>query len=180
MTRDYFVNEVTTWGELQEFCADEGCYACDDIIYCDSLDEYITEDITDAIRHDTWTEIRDALNEINSGYEYYVCRGSLNYEGIDDDFDYYKEEVLEWADNRDVWDEPEEEPDEVFHEADEDCNEPEPQDEPLEDEDFSVGELVGFCGIVLTAIRSKEKKEDDECDEAFDELLGVNQPMVLH
>ncbi len=179
MTRDYFIEEVTTWSELLEFCGEEGCYTCEDIIYSDDLDELLCNDISEAIRHDTWTEIRDALDSIETGYDFYVIRGTFNYEGADDDFDYYKDEVLEWGDYNDKWDEPEDEEDAVFGEPVEDCEESELQEEPLEDEDFSVGELVGFCGVVLTAIRSKEEK-DDECEEAFDELLGVNQPMVLH
>ena len=48
MTRNDFLNNVTEWWELLDFCSDEGCYICEDIIDSDQLDEYVEEDIRQA------------------------------------------------------------------------------------------------------------------------------------
>ena len=47
MTRNDFLNDVTEWWELLDFCSDEGCNICEDIIDSDQLDEYVEEDIRD-------------------------------------------------------------------------------------------------------------------------------------
>lgn len=47
MTRNDFLNNVTEWWELLDFCSDEGCYICEDIIDSDQLDEHVEEDIRD-------------------------------------------------------------------------------------------------------------------------------------
>ena len=43
MTRNDFLNDVTEWWELLDFCSDEGCNICEDIIDSDQLDEYVME-----------------------------------------------------------------------------------------------------------------------------------------
>ena len=152
MTRNDFLNDVTEWWELLDFCSDEGCNICEDIIDSDQLDEYVEEDIRDT--NYSWRDIRDSLSEIPTGYGYYRMNGSFDYDGMDEnDFDSYKEDVLEWGDNNGVWeDEPDEEDDfdtdAMFNEEDSEPDEP-----PVEEEDFSIGELMGFCGVVLLDIR---------------------------
>lgn len=41
MTRNDFLNDVTEWWELLDFCSDEDCNICEDIIDSDQLDEYV-------------------------------------------------------------------------------------------------------------------------------------------
>ena len=102
MTRNDFLNDVTEWWELLDFCSDEGCNICEDIIDSDQLDEYVEEDIRDT--NYSWRDIRDSLSEIPTGYGYYRMNGSFDYDGMDEnDFDSYKEDVLEWGDNNGVW-----------------------------------------------------------------------------
>ena len=93
MTRNDFLNDVTEWWELLDFCSDEGCNICEDIIDSDQLDEYVEEDIRDT--NYSWRDIRDSLSEIPTGYGYYRMNGSFDYDGMDEnDFDSYKEDVL--------------------------------------------------------------------------------------
>lgn len=179
MTRNDFLNDVTEWWELLDFCSDEGCYICEDIIDSDQLDEYVEEDIRDT--NYSWRGIRDSLSEIPTGYGYYRMNGSFDYDGMDEnDFDSYKEDVLEWGDNNGVWeDEPDEEDDfdtdTMFNEEDSEPDEP-----PVEEEDFSIGELMGFCGVVLLDIRREEAAERAREDEALNQLINTNRPRILH
>lgn len=179
MTRNDFLNDVTEWWELLDFCSDEGCNICEDIIDSDQLDEYVEEDIRDT--NYSWRDIRDSLSEIPTGYGYYRMNGSFDYDGMDEnDFDSYKEDVLEWGDNNGVWeDEPDDEDDfdtdTMFNEEDS-----EPDESPVEDEDFSIGELMGFCGVVLLDIRREEAAERAREDEALNQLINTNRPMILH
>ena len=151
MTRNDFLNDVTEWWELLDFCSDEGCNICEDIIDSDQLDGY------------------------------YRMNGSFDYDGMDEnDFDSYKEDVLEWGDNNGVWeDEPDDEDDfdtdTMFNEEDSEPDEP-----PVEEEDFSIGELMGFCGVVLLDIRREEAAERAREDEALNQLINTNRPMILH
>ena len=178
MTRNDFLNNVTEWWELLDFCSDEGCYICEDIIDSDQLDEYVEEDIRDT--NYSWRDIRDSLSEIPTGYGYYRMNGSFDYDGMDEnDFDSYKDDVLEWGDNNGVWeDEPDEDDDfdtdAMFNEEDS-----EPDESPVEDEDFSIGELMGFCGVVLLDIRREEAAERAREDEAFNHQHESSQNSSL-
>ena len=164
MTRNDFLNDVTEWWELLDFCSDEGCNICEDIIDSDQL---VEEDIRDT--NYSWRDIRDSLSEIPTGYGYYRMNGSFDYDGMDEnDFDSYKEDVLEWGDNNGVW---EDEPDD---EDDFDT------DTMFNEEDFSIGELMGFCGVVLLDIRREEAAERAREDEALNQLINTNRPMILH
>lgn len=180
MTRNDFLNDVNEWWELLDFCSDEGCDICEDIIDSDQLDEYITDDIRDSIANEYWYNIRDLLSDIHTGYGYYRMNGSFDYDGMDeDDFNDYKDDVLEWGDNNDIWeDEPDEEDgfdtDAMFDEEDSELDEP-----PVEEEDFSIGELMGFCGVVLLDIRREEAAEREREDAAFNQFIGDNHPVIL-
>ena len=79
---------------------------------------------------------------------------------------------MEWGDNNDVW---EDEPNTVFDEED-----TEPDEPPVEDEDFSIDELMGFCGVVLLDIRREEAAERAREDEALNQLINTNRPRILH
>lgn len=111
MTRNEFLNGITEWYELLEFCNDNGCSICDDIISDDDRDDEIDNDIEDAIRNDRWYDIKGYLEEIPTGYSYYRRNSMFDYDGMDDsDFDEYKDDVLGWADREgDIWDEDPEE-----------------------------------------------------------------------
>lgn len=162
MTRSYFLDYVTDWDELIELCRDYDCDICEDIISDDTLDEYVDSDISGTDYG--WRSLRDYLSDIPTGYDYYRCDGSFDYVGLDDgDFEDYKARVLEWMDADDLWEEEENEdegdddfdPDEVdFFSPGEPDDEPEePAEPPVEEEDFSVSELMCMCSAELVTIR---------------------------
>lgn len=124
MTRQQFQDEVETWGELYDV-ASENDYYFDDVYEEDSYNEWVDECIQDKIRHDNWEDVRDFLNDCpNTGYDFYVYD---EYDGtmkgrFSEDIDDLKEEFLDWADDRGIWDDEEAD--------DEDEEEEEPEQEP--------------------------------------------------
>lgn len=159
MTRNEFLNDVSSWYELIEFCNDNGCSICDDIISEDDRDDEIDGDIEDAIRNERWYDIKRYLENIPTGYDYYLRNSMFDYDGLgDSDFDDYKDDVLEWADDAgDVWDEdPEDEDYDVFAEQTPTEEDIEP---PPEAEDFTVSELIGMCCVAFVSIQQANARQ---------------------
>lgn len=176
MTRNEFLENVTTWDELKEFCNENDCEICDCIISDDDRDDEIDSDIEDALRNDRWYDIKSYLEDIPTGYSFYQRNGTFDYDGVDDyDFDRYKNDVLEWADDEgDVWDEdPDDDEDyDVFAEqaaADEDI------EQPPEDEDFTVGDLMGMCCVAFVTIQQADAQRVQEEEQRIRQLY----PKVL-
>lgn len=168
MTRSYFVDYVTDWDELLELCRDYDCDICDDIIDDDQLDDYVDADIENTRRG--WRDIRDYLNDIPTGYDHYRCDGEFDYVALDNDGDFedYKSRIFDWMDENDLW-EPEE--DEEYDEEDEESYDDvvspsEPEEPAVEEEDFSVNDLMSMCGAELVTIyqvmQRREKTKDME------------------
>ena len=49
MTRNEFIDNITEWYELKDFCSDFDCDVCEDIYDDDDYDDSVEEDIRDAI-----------------------------------------------------------------------------------------------------------------------------------
>ena len=180
MTRNEFIDNITEWYELKDFCNDFDCDVCEDI-YDD--DDYVEEDIRDAIADYGWRDIRDFLGNLPSGYYYYRRNSAFDYDGLDDDdFEDYKADVLEWGDDYGAWDDEEEE-DEEYADADDDfldSLEEEPdEDETIEEEDFSIDDLIGMCSVVFVAIQNDEVEKQQEEDEAFAQLLSMDGRRIV-
>lgn len=50
---------------------------------------------------------------------------------------------------------------------------------PVEDEDFSVGDLIGMCSVAFVTIQKDNMRKIQEDKKAFDEFVDVNIPKVL-
>jgi len=180
MTREEFIRDTDTWYDLKEFCEEHDCDICDDIIDDESRDDEIDNDIEEAIRNDRWYDIKSYLDDIPTGYSYYRRDGMFDYVGMDDrDFDEYKDDVINWADDQgDIWDDdPDDEEDYDVFEAElerdtmaEDESEPEP-----EAEDFSVGDLMGMCCVAFVTIRENDAQRAQEEEQRLQQLY----PKVL-
>lgn len=135
MTRDEFLEEVTTFYDLIDFCEEEHLFDCDGIVDEYSFDEEIAYALEDwRNRFDDWTRARDWLCDLPTGYDFYREDGYGNWEGLDrSDFEDIKQDVLDEMDDAEAWDdEPEEEsPDE-----------PEEGEAPI-----SVAELASLLNI---------------------------------
>lgn len=167
MTRSFFEDYVTDWSELIDLCRDYDCDICNDIIDGDSLDEYVNSDISDCDYG--WQALRDYLSCIPTDYDYYRCDGSFDYVGMDDrDFENYKYNVLDWMDGNELWDDEEDEENEKEEGSDPDCDFlEEPEEPPVEKEDFSVADLISMCGSELITIRQAAERQKKEIDEVI-------------
>lgn len=166
MTRQQFIEEVADWYELIDFCNDEGCGYCDDVYSEESQDDYINEQLVDMARNaDSWSELLDALNDIITGYDYYRRDDYGEWYGLDDyEFNEYKDDVLGWGDDNDIWEEEEEE-EPLPDEDDED-------DDFVVDEPMSIGELMGVCSSQLQQIGTDKQAKEAADDEAFEVFVA--------
>ena len=103
MTRREFIDEITRFYELRDFCNENDIYTCDEYFDSDDLDDEVDNDMRDCDYG--WRDLRDSLNSIETGYDFYKREGYLYYEGCtDEDFENLKEDVLEVMDERGAWD----------------------------------------------------------------------------
>ena len=112
MIRSEFL-EIDCWSDLKEFCYDYDCDILCDIYESDDLDSMVCDDIRSSTSNMYWNEIRDALHgipDLDDG-QYFRCDGVFDYESLDDesDFEHYKNKVLEWGDENEIWDEEDDE-----------------------------------------------------------------------
>ena len=166
MTRQQFIDDVKYWWELIDFCNDNGCSYCDDVYSEEIRDEYINECLVDMARSaESWSTLLDILSNITIGYDYYRRTDYGDWEGLDDcNFSEYKDSVLEWGDDYDIWEEDEEEP---LPEDDEDED-----DDFVADEPISIGELMGVCSSQLQQIGTDKQAKEAEDDEAFEVFVA--------
>ena len=124
MTRQEFIETINDFSDLIEFCNDYNLSTCEDIMSDDTLDEeinYRLENYRDYFSN--WREARDFLSDIDTSYYWY----DQDFNGIDYDFDEYKERALGEGDDDGIWDDDEEE-------------EEEDDDEEIEGPDAGVGD----------------------------------------
>lgn len=151
MTREYFLDEVNDWYSLLGFCADNESTICEDIIDGDYLDECIYEDMN--CGDFSWRELRDLLSDIDTGGDFYIHNGLLNFEIADDSyFEAYKEDVCDEIDNWGGWDTIEDEED----------NEPggwvrEEEESGFDDSDFDAAALYSACNSEFHTITAAAK-----------------------
>lgn len=184
MTRTEFINEVTAWYELIDFCNDNGCDELENICDDDYRDEYINDNLVEWARYDGWRDLLSRLQDFDehSGYDYYrYDEDYCEYVGLDhDDFADYKQRVLEWADDHDdVWysEEDEEADAEMPQEEQPLWKEEEPwlpeedDDEPVPEEDYSFDEMLGFGIGCVRNISARIIEENREEEKAFADLI---------
>lgn len=177
MTRQEFIDDITTWSELRNFCWDTGCSICDDVYDDEDKDSYFNERLRDMAHDaDDWRDLKSQLDDIPDGYDYYIQDDYGEwYEADDDEFDRHKDDVLEWGDDRGEWDDDEEEDEEDYDE------EPAPEEdtedeEPVEEEDVSIAELFTTCNSKLQKIdadtEAAAKAAEEEAEEAFNDFCA--------
>lgn len=170
MTRQEFIDDVTYWSDLIDFCCNEGISFCENVYNEEGFDDYIGDELEERARNYDWHDIRSWLNDLPDRYEYYIRNDNGEwYPADDDDFDSMKEDVLNYMDGGDYWDEydEEEEPEEHI----------DPEDEvPVGEEDMTFAELFTICSSQVQKLENA-KIEDEIATEreeitAFVELLA--------
>ena len=179
MTRQEFIDDVTSFGDLLSFCYDNDCTdICENVIDSEYRDEYIEDNLVDWARNDTWTALRDRLNDFydDTGYDYYIYDEYYGtYKGVYDDgdeFESYKRDVLEWMDDHEYWednDEEEEEEEEESVPPQNSCDEEE-EESPIPEEDCSFADLVSVALGCVASFNDEVLKKAQEEDRIFMEF----------
>lgn len=176
MTRHEFIEDVGYWYELINFCYDYGCPCCDSIYDDDQKDEYFNDNLVEMARNaDSWQDMLRELEDIPDGDDYYICDDYEDWQGVSDsDFGEYKDDVLQWADEHEVWDADDEEEDvlEEEYEANETSDEDE-DDETLE-EGCSLGELFSSSATKLQTIETEAEREREQAEQFFEQFIAVS------
>lgn len=160
MTRQEFIDGVTTWRELIEFCRANDMNTCDGVIHHNELQENIARDMVLHGDQFAWTDIRGWLNDIRDDATYYNRASSFEYESLDDgDFQDYKEYAMEEADEIGVW------TDGVDF-------------APFIDDDIFLD--LDLADIIITEEEPTDGEEPDLAEGEFgaDDLLGLRSPVI--
>ena len=132
MTKDEFYDQMVDLDDLYRFSEDASCPITEE--WTDDLKNKLDDDFPDAVARWYWYDIRERLNAIEGGGTWYRKLDTLEYQCIDDEFEYWRDEIADWCENEGVFDEPEEDEEEELEEG-EGCD-PVLED-PEEPEDFS-------------------------------------------
>lgn len=160
MTRDSFWDSINSWDELLDFCRDYYCPVCDDKVYSEEArDDIINGRLEDIVLDvDGWRGLATWLDDIPTGYDYYVLDEDDGWYGADSNYlDDYKDFALNWMDDYGDWGE------EEYYDDSEDTT-------PLEEEDIPIDELFSACRGELGSIDAKPNEELSD-NEAIDNSL---------
>jgi hypothetical protein len=162
MTRSEFIQNIETLSDLFEFCNDNDITEITEGVYSDDeLQSYIADEARDYIREYGWVDLRDALDNIPCGYDFYRNTGYMQFDTIDgDEFDGLKEETLRLCDeNYDIWDEEDE--DEITYVYTEEQTQ-ESDEEQIPDESITSSDLFAFAHQAYIESRPITKEEAEQ------------------
>lgn len=175
MTRQEFLDDVTTFDDLQSFCIDIEYDLQEDGAYSEEeYNDYIEEDVYDVVRNNSWRGTRDWLSSLPDGYDFYFRDEwgewtGRSYREIDD----LKESVLEYADENDLFDIEDEDVEEEY--VEEMAGE-EPEENDLEDIDDC--DMSDFIWAGNAALRELQEQSEEEEAYANQTLMGVLSQLV--
>ena len=178
MTRQEFLDDVTTFDELHSFCIDIGYDLQEHGAYSEEeYNDYIEEDIYDAVRDNSWREMRNWLSSLPDGYDFYFRDDWGEWEGRSyEDIDDLKESVLEYADENDFFDIEDEDVEEEYVEE---TAEEEVEEEPEDDlEDIDACDMSDFIWAGNAALRELQEQSEKEEAYANQTLMGVLSQLV--
>ena len=142
MTKSEFLSDVRDFWDLRDFCCDADSYYFDDIFEEGAKDDYVNEYLSSLGGRPDWRDVKDYLNDVPDGEsEWYRLDDYSGFVALDcDDFSNMKNEVMEWAEDNDIFDE-------------------EPESEGEEDDDYEV-EDEPISTKYLFAVCKKESSDE--------------------
>lgn len=182
MTRTEFKENITSWGDLIGYCDNMGWDFMSNVYSEGSMDDFVDEKICDLIKHVNWREVREYLDDLSDGYDYYILTEDDGFEGADDyDFDRYKLDILEYGDEQGVWeaDEEDETEEDIEEEDIEEEGAPptarteEDTDDVTLDEWISLGELFANCRTTVQVIVDDAEREKEQQEKAWTEFYQM-------
>lgn len=161
MRRQDFINNVTSWRELIEFCDENGLSSCDDIYSDERKDNYINENLYDICRDSNdWQDVRYILRNIPEGYNYYILDEYdwMDFCGVPDSGDIFnerKDEVLAIGDDHGFWDDNNDDDDDEFE----------------ADIDVALDDFFASSAEDLNKITSEAEANEAEANASFDKFI---------
>ena len=199
MTREEFDEQVTDFRELMNFMYEHDL-EFDECIY-DRYDasERIDEDLYDLSRNESWQDVRDILNnayDVLEWGDWFVYEGNASLRDITDDFDRWKADAREMAEDDGVFEEDEEN---VEPEPEADLEPAEPvftgdtsesviarinaKNSPAPACEFDFSELIMSCGEEISGIMPPleipERPEPVNTDYRFDPFYDDDDDLVF-
>ena len=154
MTRNEFIENVTTWWELKDICGEYGCNYLDDVYNDEERDEYIEDYLNHYANEHCWRDLRDRLCDIPDGDGFFQYNYWDDwYELGNNDFENYKGDVLEWMDDNEMFDEEEDDTD------------------MIEDEGLDAVLLAVSCQSDFLSVVENEKKQKEESQRQIEESI---------
>ena len=173
MTRQYFVDEVCTWSELFDVVNDYDLYEfVEDIVSDDGRNDEINECLVDWAREYSWNELLDTLRSLdNDGESDWWVRSDYGEwyttEDGDDTFEEKKADILQELDDREVWEDADEESEEIEAED----IELEPEEEFEIEDGEAVDALFVECSTAFKSIVKRSEEEKEAADKEFAEFF---------
>lgn len=170
MRREEFYDAMNNMDDLYQFACDHDLDAYYNVIPSNDLDEKVCDDIREATRHWDWVRIRDALDDIDSGCDYYTeGDGWLEFNELC--FEDYYEMIVEEMDNGELWDD---------GDSDEEYDE---EDEEEEEDDLPTECFFAFDGFVDSvkdeAASIRERLEAEEKAQREEEQRRLEEAQRL-
>lgn len=150
MTRNEFLDDVLEWDELFNVANEHGCESLCDVFTYDAMHDYIMSEIPSFVESNSWQTLRDRLDDIDTDCNYFEYYGMLEFRGIDEDFESYKDMILREIDNDNGWDEEEEDEEEDDYYIDSERPNEEDSEEVVE-ETISIEELISSTYMVMSS-----------------------------
>lgn len=172
--RSDFINNVTDWRDIIEFCVNNDLDIPTTLYDNDELNDYIEENLEELARNYYWTEVLEVLQNIPQGFDFYIKDEDSFMEfspARQSDFNLIKNEILELMDDMNGWDEGEQEPDT----SEESNQESENQEEFNINTDISIDDfLISNVNDFQKIMQDKQKEEDEIIDELSQIVVEIN------
>lgn len=153
MTRTEFLEDVTEFSELREFANEYDIWRpVEDLVDDDDIDREVDDAISEMAGREEWRYIKECLDQVPDYAGWFLRDGYLDFvDATEEDFDRIKQEILEYADDRDVWD-AEDEDDDYYEDTDADGADDGSDEDSAEecgelDSDVVMAELFGIEAV---------------------------------
>ncbi len=173
MTRREFIEDMEDWdwSDLINFCWQHDCYECENIFTEEDKDDWIDEGLVSRARGcSTWRELLQELYDIPtdccSGY-YRLDEYGTFIELDDDDFEEYKNNVIDWADDNGILDDEEDDEDSEEELVTEDLSD---ETELEIDEGCTLGTLFTCCSESFEEFKKQENNRENNNIESKEEI----------
>lgn len=107
MTKNEFLQDITEWSELLDFCKETNCPLCDDIIPEENLNPHVIKEIKIATENMTWQNLKEQLNEIDDLCDFYLHKDGFSFlEAAEIVFEERKKAVSQWGETNHLFQNP--------------------------------------------------------------------------